>query len=428
MENKEVVAADLIPMLKDALGSVVAETVEASMRQAREQVQKAGVTERDDVAVAMRKMAAAQPIVKGAPQHLAGRFMRAAAKNFSHLSPDNIAQTLKSEFGDEDSAKVYGAMIARHKALGESSFVSGGALVPPEFRQEVIEVLRAQVVVRSLGANVVPMSRGSMTLPYGNSGITATNTVENAVQGISQPTFGQIQMVAKKIRAITPVSNDLLNDASPLADAFIQNDMAAAMALQEDINFLRGTGLNGQMRGLRSLAGSSFNATNAAGTAGGSTTTEVIKDLMTMMQLVANNNIRVQNGGFVWAPRTELALMSLRDLNGGFLFREEMLAGKLWGNNFAKTTTMPINLNTGALSSKESEVLFADFSKIVIGDTQELSIQPFPGGTYYDDVAATFVSGISSDQTVVVAQSRSDIAARYRGQEICLLTQCTWGA
>jgi HK97 family phage major capsid protein len=181
------------------------------------------------------------------------------------------------------------------------------------------------------------------------------------------------------------------------------------------------------VRGLKYLAATTFNATNAAGTAGGSTVAEIIKDLMTCLMYVDNANIIVENGGWVFSPRTKYALMSLKDSQGNFYFKDEMVQGKLWGFNYRATTTQPINLNdVGSLSSKESEICFADFDKVLIGVTGELTIQPYVGGAYYD--GSSVVSGISQDQTVIVGGIRSDLNCRFRGNEVVWLRGVTWGA
>lgn len=369
-------------------------------------------------------------------QQEVGQIMRAVAKSGGAFTPQNFAAATQIFDPSKAVIKAWEAHgksrseMGLQKALGETSFIDGGAMVPPQFVEEVIEFLRAKVVIRALGARVVPMPRGTLTFPYASTGIVASNTIENTASATSQPTFGTFQLTAKKIRAVTPISNDLLNDASPAADQFVQQDLVASLRVLEDFNYLRGSGTGGQMRGLRNLAQNNLLASNASSAAGGSTTTEIIHDLVSVLSSIEQNNITIENGGWVLAPRVKLALMSLRDGIGNFYFKEEMLQGHLWGYNFGSTTAQPINLDTtaGLLSGKESEILFADFDRIIIGDTQELSVEPYRGGAYYDSTTSQIVSGISNDQTVVVGQLRSDINARYRGQEITNLSQVTWGA
>jgi HK97 family phage major capsid protein len=405
-------AADVLSYLKDNLSPMIAERVTEAVEKSRKD---AGTPSAIHAAQSAAEVEMNKTRELARAKTAAGRFMRALAANQGNLG--KAADYAQRVYGDSSVSK----------ALAESTFIDGGAIVPPQFSSEIIAVLRAASVVRALGAREVPMPNGTMTMPYGSTGLTAYAAAENSNATVSQPVFGQLNLRAHKIRAIVPVSNDLLADASPQADAFVQQDMVQALRVLEDQNFVRGTGTNNAVRGLKYLAGTTLSATNAAGTSGGSTVAEVIKDLMLCLQTVENSNILIETGGWIFAPRTKYALMALKDSTGNFYFKDEMAAGKLWGFNFRATTTQPINLNdVGGLSSKESEVCFGDFDKVIIGVTGELAIQPYLGGAYHD--GSSVVSGISQDQTVIVGSLRSDINCRYRGSEIVWLRGVTWGA
>jgi HK97 family phage major capsid protein len=443
-------AEQIADYLEEHLGKDIAAKMKASTALAREQNKAEGIdaftasaerTNASGITLTERRKAFAQKFKSQDSRDSQmedtelGYFIRSVAKTGHAFTPQNFEAAMMGF----DPSKVCIEAWRKHnkylgdkgyhqKALGEIAFIDGGAIVPPQFVTEVIEFLRAKVVIRALGARVIPMPKGNITMPFASTGIVASTVTENTVTPSSQPTFNTFQLIAKKLRALTPISNELLSDASPEADQFVQQDMVAAIRVLEDFNMLRGSGYAGSMRGLRNLAQTNLLATNAAGTAGSSTTSEIIKDLMLMLSGVEGLNITIENGGWVLAPRVKNALMSLRDGIGNFYFKTEMLQGRLWGHNWGSTTAQPVNLDTtsGALSGKESEVLFADFDKVIIGDTQELMIEPFRGGAYYD--GSTIQSGISNDQTVIVGQTRSDINERYRGASIANLTRVTWGA
>lgn len=451
MKDKKPLASQIVDVIRDVAGPVIAERTDAAMKKARESNNARGLTPemlenpKQDTLNGVDYEQRRQTKMTA----LAGQFVRAAAKTFVDKDLENDSRAREEAFKKHlgkfartpnavEEYKKYVKSLqqvdetgwARNKALGDSIFIDGGAIVPPQFVDEIIEFLRPKVVVRALGAFVAPMPHGTMTFPFALTGAVATNVIENAPAPLTQESFGNWQLVAKKMRAIVPVSNDLLRDASPKADLFVQRDMAAELRRLEDLNFLRGSGFGGQMKGLRNQAQTTLLAHNAAGTAGGSTVTEIIQDLVSFPLALENNNITIENGGYAWAPRTKWALMALRDGIGNFYFKQEMLNGTLFGYNFGSTTTQPINLDTtsGALSAKESEILFADFDRVIIGDTEELVILPYPGGSYYDPNVGQVVSGISNDQTVIVAQSRSDIGCRYRGAEVANMQRVTWGA
>ena len=95
---------------------------------------------------------------------LAARYLRLLAAGKG--DPGRAADVAKS-WGDNYMAK----------SLNESVFSAGGALVPEEFMNELIPMLRAKTIVRSLGATSIPMNRGSLTMPFQNVGSARQTTL-----------------------------------------------------------------------------------------------------------------------------------------------------------------------------------------------------------------------------------------------------------
>lgn len=410
--EQEIKAGDVLAYIKDHLSPMIAEKVTEAVDRARKE---AGTPAAIAAAQNFAERQADERRQATRAKTATGRFIRAMAATQNNLP--KAADFARRTYGDE--------MVA--KALAESTFVDGGALVPINMSDEVTTLLRAQVAVRALGAREVPMPNGNLTMPYVNTGVTPFAVAENQNVASSGMTFGQLNMRAHKIRAVVPISNDLIQDSSPQADEFVQQDMTQAIRFLEDQYFIRGTGTANTPRGLKYLAATTLTATNVAGGAGGATNTEMIKDLMLLVQAVESYDIVIEKGGFIFGPRSKFAFLSAKDTAGNFYFKDEMARGTLWGYPFRSTTTMPANLNdVGSLSSKETEVIFADFDKILIGTTGGLTIQVIPFGAYND--GSTVISGISTDQTVVAGTIRSDIGARYRGKEIAYLKGVTWGA
>ena len=103
--------------------------------------------------------------------------------------------------------------------------------------------------------------------------------------------------------------------------------------------------------------------------------------------------------------------MTIRDGNGNFAFRQEMLTGKLWGIPYKTTTQISINL--AYTGTAESENYLADFADCVIGDADEIIIDASPNAAYYDTASAAVVSSFSRDETVIRAIARHDFGMRH---------------
>ena len=321
---------------------------------------------------------------------------------------EKASRLAKDKWGDEELSK----------ALAENIFESGGAVVPDEYVEEVVDLLRAQAVVRNLGARTMPMNSGSLTMPYLAEGASANYVGENKNIPASQQEFGQLQLSAKKLAALVPISNDLLRDASPQVDTIVRDDMVEALATREDLAFLRDDGTENKPKGMRYWADKDhvFNRS-------GSDLSNIVSDLGKCVRNLEEANIPINSGGWVMTPREKWYLMTLLDDNGNKIFWDEMQEGTLLTYPFRTTTQIPNNLSSPQANT--TEIYFANFNSLVIGENTQLIVDVFEGGTYHD--GSSLVSGISADQTVMRVLERHDFGDRRRGKSISVL-QTDWGA
>lgn len=120
-------------------------------------------------------------------------------------------------------------------AMSTTSNGDGGFLVSEEMAQGIID-LREQYGVFRRYARVWPMGSDTMLIPRRSGGITIGAIGENPSSAISQstPTFGQVQLVAKKCGGLSLLSSEIAEDAViDLAD-WIASEFAYAFALFED--------------------------------------------------------------------------------------------------------------------------------------------------------------------------------------------------
>jgi len=302
------------------------------------------------------------------------------------------------------------------KALLATDNVSGGFLIPEEFSADVIELLGARVALRRLNPVVIPMEHGTLTIPKLTGGATAYYQDEDADATKSEQTFGQVKLSWKKLVTLVPVSNDLLRYSAPSVDALVRDDMVNAMSRREDLAFIRGTGTDYTPKGLLNWCPGG-NKTAANGTVN---LTNVTLDIGKIITTLANADVRMIRPGWLFHPRTEWYLKTVRDANGNFAFKEEMDRGNLFTFPYATTTQIPINLG-----SDESEVYLADFADIIIGESMRLSIDVSTEAAYLEN--STVKSAFSRDETVIRAIAEHDLVVRHE-QSIAMLTTVKWFA
>ncbi len=315
-----------------------------------------------------------------------------------------------------------GVADAITKAMDSGIATAGGFLVPDEFSQEVIELLRATGVVRGLNPTTIPMSSGSIKVPKITSGSSASYIGENTNIGKSELATGQVHLTFKKLAALVPISNDLIRYAGPSADGVVRSDVIAALSTREDLAFIRNDGTNGTPKGIKNWihADNKFDAdaTNSLAT--------VTNDLGKAMQRLmdAEINLVIQQGGtgnaagtragWMMSPQTWRFLITIQTGLGTHAFRDEMLRGTLWGYPYRVTTQV-----------ESTTIYFGAFVHAVIGEALALQVDASETAAYND--GSSVQAAFSLDQTVIRVIAEHDFALRH-DKAFALIEAVTYGA
>ena len=333
----------------------------------------------------------------------------------------NIIQALAVEQGNRRGAAAYALeqdwadkeRIA--KALGSSSAAGGGFLVPEEFSNDIVELLRNEAVVFRAGPRIVPMN-GTMTMPKLTSGASGSYIGENSNISKEQQTFGQLRLTAKKLASLVPISNDLLRNSSPQADQVVRDDMVAGLQVTADAALIRDQGDGAAPKGLRYWAASgNVTATN------GTTATQVEQDIRELILGLKNNNSPMIRPVWLMAPRSVEFLADLRDANGNKIYPTIDTAGTLRRMPIFETNNIPTNLGGGT----ESEIYLVDMAQVVIGEETGIEVMVSDTAAYHD--GSNVVAAFSQDQTVIRAIMRHDMVVRH-DTSIAVKTGITYGA
>lgn len=405
-ELDEHIKTVVLPLIKDTAGAIVAEAVKEVTERSL-----APLKERVDLYSA-KLLGQGQEPVKAAREkgQAFGRFARAIALaklDGGGTRPEDIL----ARWGDTDLAKVM--TDARAKAMAATDATAGGFLVPTQFSQDVIELLRPASIVRRLGPMVVPMPTGSVRIPKVTAGSTGYYQGENTAATATQLEVGQLVLSFKKLTALVPVSNDLLRYSSPSADTIVRNDIVRAIAQRENQGFLRDLGTESTPKGIRYWAPSA-NVVNSAGTSLANTVTDLSAAILNF------KNANIPEGSWAWmmSPRNEMSLATIQNSNGFYVFRDEMVQrGTLWGFPFATTTQQPGSSTTG-------EMFLVNMADAVIGESQGLIVDASTEAAYVDSAGST-VAAFSTDQTVVRAITEHDFGMR-RAESVYVIANMSW--
>lgn len=295
---------------------------------------------------------------------------------------------------------------------------SGGALIPQNLHDEVIELLRARSVVRKLGARSMPLPNGNLSLPRMAGGATAYYSGENEDIKSSVSKFDDAKLSAKKLTALVPISNNLIGFAGFNVEQLVLQDILAAISVREDKAFLRDDGSNNTPKGLRATANENNRFVEWSGSA---TDLQAIDFYLNslILKLMESNSLMIKCG-WAMSPRTYMTLFGLRDGNGNKVY-PEMSKGLLKGYPIEHTTTIPSNLGTGG---NESEIYFVDFNDVVIGENSDMKIDFSNEATYYD-TNGDLVSAFARDQSLIRVITQHDIGFRHP-EGLCVGANIPW--
>ncbi len=339
------------------------------------------------------------------------------------------------------------------RALITSVGASGGFIVPPDYMNEIIELLRPVAVVRSANPRVIPMPRGTMTLPGQASAATASYGGDQSTASQSQQTLDQIVASFKKLTALVPVSNDMMRYADPAVDAFVRDDLVLVLGLTEDQAFMFGAGTNDSPMGFLTFANRwvlrqggtpgiwltnanstlAVNAADPANTTGGNFTTST--EVYTLQTAAAElggcvnrlDTANVPDNRRVWFmnPRSYNYLYNVQNSLGVYVYRDELMTGKLLGYPVKKTTQIGTNYYdaTGAATTC-SFVFLVEMTEAMILDSMSLELAVSREGSYVD-AGGTTRSAFQADQSIIRAIAEHDFQMRH-DPSIAVIQRVLW--
>lgn len=279
-----------------------------------------------------------------------------------------------------DGAKTQEALAGRaelsklRNEFGSTVPSDGGFLIPERLRADLLRVPLEMSVVRSR-ARVVPMD--SLMVPYPtidsvsnassvHGGVTGYWTEEGGALTDSAPSFGRIELIAKKLTLYSEIPNELFQDSIISLDQFMSDSYPEALMWFEDVAFISGTGVGQPLGFLNADA-----AVSVAKESGQAASTILWENIVKAYSRMLPSSI----GRAVWVAHIdtfpELATMALSVGTGG---------SAVWIGNTGGVGTPPVTILgrpvifTEKVSSvgTAGDINFVDFGYYLIGDRQAM--------------------------------------------------------
>jgi HK97 family phage major capsid protein/HK97 family phage prohead protease len=230
-----------------------------------------------------------------------------------------------------------------------------------------IDILRNRSVAMRMGARQLSGLSGNIVFPRQTAKPSVT---WQAGEGVSvtaaDQTLGQLSMTPKTCIAITDVSEQLLRQATPSAEAFVMADLANDVAIDGvDNAVINGTG-GAQPVGIKNTSGI---------TSGQDASSATYAKILAFVSTAGALNAILGNPGFVTTTAGAARLMQVQ--------RFTSTDTPLWEGNMLDGTCVGFN----AMSSEQlasANLIFGSWDTCVIGDWGVLELSTDNGGTRFN--------------------------------------------
>ncbi|WP_312315271.1 phage major capsid protein [Atlantibacter sp.] len=339
-----------------------------------------------------------------------GVVVKAEPKQYKGAGMTRMVMSIAAAQGNLHDAAKFAADDLNDQSVSmaiSTAASSGGALIPQNIHSEVIELLSDRTIVRKLGARSIPLPNGNMSMPRAAGGAFAGYTGEGKDATSSESKFDDVKLTAKTMIALVPISNQLIGRGGFNVEQLVLQDILTAISVREDKGFLRDDGTGDTPIGMKARA-TEWNRLMPWDAEAEVTLATIDAYLNSIMLMAMDGNSNMLSCGWGMSNRTWMFLFGLRDGNGNTVY-PEMNQGLLKGYPIARTSAIPVNLGAGG---KESEIYFADFNDVVIGEDGLMTVD-FSKEATYKDANGDLVSAFSRNQSLIRVVTEHDIGFRH---------------
>lgn len=252
---------------------------------------------------------------------------------------------------------------AERRALSEGSDSAGGFTVPTITSAELIDNLRAALVVSRARARTVPLETDTTIIARIATDPTAAWRAEAGAVTESAPTFDSVTFTPRSLAVLVKVSRELLEDSLNIEQA-LNTVFAGALGAEVDRVTLLGSGTAPEPRGIKNTSGigSVSMGTNGAALANYDKLLDAVQT-----QLDANAG---DPTAAIMAPRTLIAFDKLKDTTNQPMRRPVSIESL----PFLAGTSMPVNETQGT-AVNASTIIVGNFAELLLGFRNQLRIE-----------------------------------------------------
>jgi HK97 family phage major capsid protein/HK97 family phage prohead protease len=251
------------------------------------------------------------------------------------------------------------------RAMATTPGSKGGFMVDSQ-NMGFVDMLRNRMFAGPMGCTFMSGLEGNVVMPRqtGAQSITWQAGEGTSITAADQA-LGQLSLTPKTAIAITDVSEQLLRQSSPSAEAFVMNDLAKVLAIGVDSAIINGTG-GAQPLGIKNTTGVTTGQDAASAT---------YAKILAFWSTAAGSNAVLSNPGFLTNAAGAAVLMKTQ--------RFSSTDTPLWEGNGQDGTCVGFR----AMSTEQvaaSNLIFGSWGEVIVGEWGVLELATDTGGTRFN--------------------------------------------
>ena len=298
------------------------------------------------------------------------------------------------------SGDIHGAKALTTSTSGASpDDAQAGLLIPEELLAEVLRIKETQYGLARREMRYLPFSGpgNERTIPTLGSSVKVFWTGEGVKKTSTQPGFEVVKQTLKKLAAIVPMTEEILEDSAINLTSLVAELFAEAVAKEEDLQFFAGVGTpwtgvlnNGNVNIVYQAVGGVNNLT--------------ADDLLNMQDQCPTGALA---GAKYYMNRTVLSVVrKLKDLNGNYIYQNpgQGMPATIWNFPVEMSDAFPLAAD---VVDGSPYILFGNLKmSCVFGDKQQIRTKLLDQATITDTDDQTSINLAEQDMIALRVMER----------------------
>ena len=279
---------------------------------------------------------------------------------------------------------------------GTGDTAKAGYTIPTALLAEVMRIKEEGYGIARREMRYLPFSGAGNTrdIPALSGSVSTYWTGEGVAKTSTQATFAKVTQSLKKLAAIVPLTEELVEDSAINLTALIAELFVEAVSIEEDTQFFNGDGT--VFLGILKDTGAG-RVPKLTLVAGKNTFAEATADDYLDLQYKVKTSARAK-GKYFMHPTVVAEVMKLKDTNGAYIYA--MPAGDkpatLWGKPVVECEACPAT--SAGTQNNVGFVIFGDLKQAcVYGDKGEMQVKLLDQATIHDTDGSTVINLAEQD-------------------------------